>query len=152
MVRRCSVQAPRRWDRSSSGWSPELRDELLTQTTAITARDVWRRLALEDLESEDSLTFYQAAEVAQVLGIDTYDWHWRRLTSDPARGNWYHVMKLANEQRIDDIVAFAEKSCLSRRSVGGQAMNSDWDSSGPLTDPSTSFFRIWAAFQGRDGR
>jgi len=43
------------------------------------------------------------------MGLDAFDWHWRRPQADPHQGsNWFHVMQTATSTRIDQIVSLAE--------------------------------------------
>jgi hypothetical protein len=61
----------------------------------------------EGLQADDNATFWAAEQTAVALGIDTFDAHWRRLLASPPRGNWNAVMRLANEQRIGQIIDLA---------------------------------------------
>jgi hypothetical protein len=45
-----------------------------------------------------------------VLGIDTFDPHWRRLRASPVTGDWHAVMRHANDERIGQIIQLATQS------------------------------------------
>jgi hypothetical protein len=75
---------------------------------AVRAKPHWEALALAGLDSDDHQEFYEAERTARSLGHDTYPAHWRRVVADPIGGNWWAVMQHANDERIDEILEFAE--------------------------------------------
>ncbi len=96
------------WDeRYQHNWTAQERSGLLTRCAEIAARPLWPVLTADGLQSDDNQTFRTAARAARVLNIDAFDPHWRRVLASPVATNWYAVMKLANEQRIDQIIEFA---------------------------------------------
>jgi hypothetical protein len=97
--------------RSHRGWTEERRKELSERCDSILGRPIWIQLVIEDLKSSDNLEFYRADQAAQVLGVDTWTTHWNRLQESPLNsGNWYNVMRQCDEQRIDEIIALAERT------------------------------------------
>jgi hypothetical protein len=57
------------------------------------------------------MTFHRANQVAEALGMATWDTHWRRLQEKPTdSGRWYEVMARCDESWIADVVAFAEQN------------------------------------------
>src|SRR5690606_20337178 len=74
-------------------------------------RPEWADQARNGLTSGDDLEFYQANQVADILGFDTWETHWRRLHEKPTdSGRWYQVMACCDDDRIDDVIGFAEQN------------------------------------------
>lgn len=97
--------------REGRGWAEDKRTELSTLCKSIMERPTWRTLISERLKSDDALVFFEANQSARVLGIDTWPTHWERLQTKPLDSSrWYEVMRLADNERIGEIIAFAEKS------------------------------------------
>lgn len=93
------------------GWTAATRDSLRSACDAILGRPEWLPQVRAGLGSADQLTFAHADQAARALGIDTWDTHWKRLQEKPTEsGRWYHVMALTNEDRIGEVVAFAEQA------------------------------------------
>lgn len=99
-----------RWaGRYDAGWSAEHRDRLRSVCDSILGRLEWGDRIRAKLSSQDEMEFFYANQAAKVLGIDSWDIHWRRLQekpTDPAR--WYHVMALCDEDRAGKVIEFAE--------------------------------------------
>jgi hypothetical protein len=97
------------WDkRREKGWTQNLKSDLLIDLDKILSQPKWRQLVLEKQNSIDNSEFWQVDRAASVLGIDLWDTHWKRLNNSLAdSGRWYNVMKNSNEERIDQIIAFA---------------------------------------------
>ena len=113
------------WDeRYQRGWTSQQRQEVLTACERILSRPEWPERAAAGLQADDDRAFWAASRAARVLGIDTFDAHWRRLAADPlnASGGWYAVMQLADEQRITRIVALAEQELPLEAIAAGPAM------------------------------
>lgn len=100
-----------KWDEHAvRGWTPERRAAFSTRCSEIIAQPQWKDLVQKSLESEEQLTFWQASQAAKVLEIDTWEVQWRRLQEVPTdSGRWYEVMARCDDQRIDTVIAFAEK-------------------------------------------
>jgi hypothetical protein len=111
------------WDeRYQRGWTGQQRHEVLAACEHILSRPVWPGRVTAGLDADDDRAFWAASRAARALGIDAFDAHWRRLTADPLHGNWDAVMKLANEERITRIVAFAEQELPLKAIAVGPAM------------------------------
>jgi hypothetical protein len=99
------------WDDTATargGWSEESRNQAMELVRRYSAESAWTELVQRGLSSSDQQVFYNADRAAQHLGIDTWSIHWRRLQSDPTTpSNWFSLMSLANEDRIDEIVGAA---------------------------------------------
>lgn len=70
-------------------------------------RPHWAQAAIGGLTADDPLTFAQADQACQWLGIDTFDAHLARLRESRPGGSWYEVMRQAGEQRIDAALSAA---------------------------------------------
>lgn len=98
------------WDaRAERGWTPRLRGEFRELCARILARPEWAGRAVSGLGSDDPVEFHRANRVAEALGIDTWERHRIRLErkpEDPAL--WYEIMVRCDEDRIGDVLSFAE--------------------------------------------
>jgi hypothetical protein len=97
-------------NRYEKGWTEQQREDLMRRVQAIKARDLWLPLATESLWSDDLTTFYEADRAARTLGVETFDAYWARIQNDPMHGPWYGAMKQVTEDRIDEVLAFAEQT------------------------------------------
>lgn len=91
------------------GWTIERRSRLLTICDQILKLPKWLDKARASLGSPDDIVFHQAAQVAESLGIETWDVHWRRLHANSKDTNcWYQIMSRSNDSRISEVVSYAE--------------------------------------------
>lgn len=98
-------------ERFNSGWTLESRDRLRSQCDAIISRPEWREKVQNQLENADESQFAIADQAARLLGIETWEIHWRRLQDKPADSTrWFHVMTLCQEGEIEKVVEFAKTS------------------------------------------
>nr|PIE35631.1 MAG: limonene hydroxylase [candidate division KSB3 bacterium] len=96
--------------RKKQGWNLEIRNTLLQTSQRILQRPLWKELVERDLTSDDSATFYTASQAAELLDIDTWDVHWKKLLDKPLEArHWYEIMRRANEERIVEIVKTARE-------------------------------------------
>jgi hypothetical protein len=94
----------------ANGWT-----EAAISVTATRARELigipgWDSVVRNQLESADREAFFRASRAADEIGLDAFDWHWRRLnanTQEPS--HWYFVMAKTNAERIEDVVSLAEQ-------------------------------------------
>lgn len=100
------------WDgRTSCGWTGERRGRLADTCSSIMQQPRWHEAVLAGLESTDERLFHQANEAAAELGIDSWQYHWKRLQASPLdQGRWFHVMHACNNDRIEDVLAFARQA------------------------------------------
>lgn len=94
---------------AASGWSERARRTARALAGQIKAQPQFSRLAAQGLLAEDDVQFHQAATVARLLGQDTLPAHLRRLEADPLSHSWWGAMRLADEERISEIVSLAER-------------------------------------------
>jgi hypothetical protein len=99
-----------RWARRyEAGWTAGCREALRSACTSILGHPEWADRVRANLSSEDEREFAHADLAAKALGINTWDIHWRRLQQRPADpGRWYHVMTLCDDDRIGEVIEFAE--------------------------------------------
>jgi hypothetical protein len=109
-VKRFLEQDEARWaTRYASGWSSELRTRLRAVCSTILERPDWTDRVRAALNSTDGREFGCADAAAKVLGIDTWEVHWRRLREEPREsGRWYHVMAACDGARIESVIELAE--------------------------------------------
>ncbi|PQO45468.1 limonene hydroxylase [Blastopirellula marina] len=92
-------------------WTPERVAELRNICEQLLSRPDCREKALRGLSAEDRMEFHYANAVAEALGVDTWEAHWRRLRECPDDDDrWYHMMVRCDESRIDEVVAYAERT------------------------------------------
>jgi hypothetical protein len=102
------------------GWTPEKRDEMVQQCSAIIQRPVWRDRVLAGLGSSAEEEFQTADRAALVLQIDTWPFHWDRLKEGPSQSiRWWGVMRDCNDNRIADVVALAEMTLALQELANG---------------------------------
>ena len=100
------------WDsRAERGWTNERRDALRAICSGIMNRPEWIGQARDSLSSDDEMEFHRAIQVAEALGLETWDVHWRRLQAKPTdSGRWYHVMARCDDDRVSDAIDFEEQN------------------------------------------
>lgn len=100
------------WEaRAEDGWTAQRRQTLQECCTQILERPGWTELVQQALESSEEQEFYEANQVARILGIPTWDCHWRRLQEQPHdSGRWFHLMLVCEDDHIAEVLAFAEES------------------------------------------
>jgi hypothetical protein len=94
--------------REKRGWTPALRTALREKAAALKRLPHWHELIAAGLTSKDRVSFFEADEAAQALGIDSWDHHFSRLEAGADDG-WFFVMRTDDPSRIDRVVALAEK-------------------------------------------
>jgi hypothetical protein len=72
------------------------------------------------LEGDNDGAFVLANEGARVLGIDTWDKHFQRLTKADGIA-WFAVMRTSDPERVDRVVAYAEQHLPLDRIATGPA-------------------------------
>lgn len=98
-------------DRASRGWTPEVRSMLLDRCDGVMNSPLWRQLVQEELESSDDCIFGAANQAASILGIDTWECHWKRLQADPLElGRWFDAMQVCGNDHVAEVVACAERA------------------------------------------
>ncbi len=97
--------------RGNRGWTPEKREGMLRQCSELVQQPHWRDRVHTAIRSEDEVEFFDADRAASVLEIDTWSFHWDRLKKQPLQSSrWFGVIRVCNESRIANVVAFAESA------------------------------------------
>lgn len=97
------------WEgRKQKGWTDDLKLNLLADLNKILDDPKWKKIVLDKKYTTDDQEFWEVDQAAGILEIDLWDAHWNRLTKNPTdSGNWYNIMKNANNERIDQILLLA---------------------------------------------
>jgi hypothetical protein len=61
------------------------------------------------LASQDTSTFYEASAAAKVLGIDTWQRHFERVSAGVDGGSWFEISQTPDRERMARVVALAER-------------------------------------------
>ena len=102
----------RDWDNlASCGWNEENRKHVGNEAHAVEALPKWREEVTKALSSHDSELGYFMIEAARMLNIDSWDALYERQSAHPSTEDsyWIPLMKTDDRQRIERVVALAEK-------------------------------------------
>ncbi|WP_433724406.1 hypothetical protein ACQP0C_27225 [Nocardia sp. CA-129566] len=94
---------------SDHDWPQQTCDRLMDTCRRIMDQGHWPALAAADLAAQDRQKFWAAEHTARALGMETFDAQMRRLRTG-LDWSWSAVMELADDARIDSILALAEHS------------------------------------------
>jgi len=109
-------------ERLAHGWSEAARVQVTELARHYITRNEWHAVIRAQLASEDARIFDRASRAAQQAGIDAYEWYWRRVCADPQDATaWLLAMDGANSERIDQLVALAERALPLDRIAAGPA-------------------------------
>jgi len=100
------------WEkRTRTGWTEPRRREMSALCDDILARKEWKAVVMRSLGSHDQRIFFDADTAAGVLGIDTWEVHFERVKATPINSSsWYGLMRQTNENRIGQVLEFAESA------------------------------------------
>ena len=95
------------------GWTEEIRKNIARKASTILNKPEWKEKAISILESEvhsdkNTQLFYKAARVAEVLGVDTWDYYYKRQKSGQG-SEWFYLMQTKDSAQIDKVIALAEE-------------------------------------------
>lgn len=96
-------------EREHRGWTKPLREKLTDLVKDLLNHEDWFKIAELGLRSDDNVEFYKADAVARALGIDTWERHYSRLIEGKDSNAWGTLMKTDDIDRIDRVLAIAEK-------------------------------------------
>jgi len=104
------LSEPDGWEkRYGSGWTELGRQTMQSLSSDIIRREDWPRRIKLALESTDEGEFYEGDESARVLSIDTWAIHFEKVRIAPITSHsWYRLMQQTDENRVDQVLAFAE--------------------------------------------
>jgi hypothetical protein len=100
------------WSKREKGaWEKHDRHALEKKAEKIVNKPEWRQLVLDNLNTADEAVFWKVNRSADILKIDIWETHWKRLTDSPLdSGRWYNIMSHVNASRIDDVLNFAKQA------------------------------------------
>ncbi|PRP98629.1 hypothetical protein [Enhygromyxa salina] len=92
------------------GWTLEIRRVVLDMCARVVARPEWPRLVQEGLETESLERFHQADAAAQLLGIDAWSHHLRRVQASPRSSpSWFRLVQTEDDDRFAQALQLAER-------------------------------------------
>jgi hypothetical protein len=91
------------------GWTLEIRRSVLDMCARVAARPEWARLVHEGLEAESLERFHQADAAAQLLGIDAWEHHLRRVQQNPhSSPSWFRLVQTEDDARFEQALELAK--------------------------------------------
>ena len=110
------------WDaRGEHGWTAERRERIAHLAEGILSRPNWSERAMSGLESDDQEIFWRARQVADKIGIDTWEYSFRRQESGQSE-EWYYLMQTDNPAKIDRVIALAKSTIPLDKVATGAAL------------------------------
>ena len=92
------------------GWTLEIRRSVLEMCARVAERDEWPSLVHAGLDAESLERFHQADAAAQLLDIDAWPHHLRRVQADPQRSpSWFRLVQTEDAARFDRALALASE-------------------------------------------
>lgn len=92
------------------GWDLERRARVLEMCERVAQRTEWPAQVREGLEASDLARFHQADAAAQLLDIDAWDHHLRRIEQSPRNSpSWFRLVQTEDDERFDYVLALAER-------------------------------------------
>lgn len=92
------------------GWELDIRARVLDMCATVVARPEWPALVNEGLEAEELERFHQADAAAQLLGIDAWPHHLRRVEANPLSSpSWFRLVQTEDEERFDRVLGMARR-------------------------------------------
>jgi hypothetical protein len=83
------------------GWTLEIRRVVLDMCERVAERPEWTALVLAGLEAESLEAFHQADAAAQLLGIDAWPHHLRRVEANPRNSpSWFRLVQTEDPERF----------------------------------------------------
>lgn len=121
------------------GWTLEIRSRVLEMCERVAARPGWAERVAEGLEAESLERFHQADAAAQLLGIDAWPHHLRRVQADPRRSpSWFRLVSTEDEPRFVQALELARELLPIDEIATGPAEESglgpEWDIHDTLLD------------------
>ena len=121
------------------GWTVEIRSRVLEMCERVAARPGWAERVAEGLEAESLERFHQADAAAQLLDIDAWPHHLRRVQADPRRSpSWFRLVSTEDEPRFVQALELARELLPIDEIATGPADESglgpEWDIHDTLLD------------------
>jgi len=114
------------------GWTLEIRARVLDMCERFAARPGWAEAVAEGLEVESLEHFHQADAAAQLLDIDAWPHHLRRVQADPGRSpSWFRLVQTEDDARFEQALALARELLPLDKIATGPAqevgLGPEWD-------------------------
>jgi hypothetical protein len=121
------------------GWTLEIRSRVLEMCERVATRPGWAERVAEGLEAESLERFHQADAAAQLLDIDAWPHHLRRVQADPRRSpSWFRLVSTEDEPRFVQALELARELLPIEEIATGPAEESglgpEWDIHDTLLD------------------
>lgn len=111
--------------RYEKGWNVSSKETSRKDCLEIIQLYRWPHLVHSSIMSENSVEEYCAIRSAQELGIDIWKPLFNKLQLNPLeQGLYYHLMQMANKERVEELVEFAEKN-LPLQEITSKPFSSD---------------------------
>lgn len=95
-------------EKGKKGWTKAVREEISELAKAVLDKPAWKEKVLNGLQSSDNYQFYVATSVGKQLGVDVWPYFFERQRSGLG-DEWYHLMQTENPERIDQVIALAQR-------------------------------------------
>lgn len=106
------VEQIHRYVTDHSSWPSHLCESLAVDSQLILTSPEWEVRAIAELESSlelrESQPFHTAASVAKAVGVDVWEYYYRRQKIG-VDSEWFYLMQTKSEERVDMVVTLAEK-------------------------------------------
>jgi hypothetical protein len=104
------------------GWTLEIRRAVLDMCERVAERPEWAALVHAGLEAESLETFHQADAAAQLLGIDAWPHHLRRVEASPSNSpSWFRLVQTEDPARFAQALQLARTLLPLREIASGPA-------------------------------
>lgn len=95
-------------DQKENGWNQDIISNCLIEIFEILNSRDWKIVANEELKSNNNVTYWNAKQAAEKLGIDLWETVWAKLEQKPIDSSaWYDVTNYSKPEHSDKIINFA---------------------------------------------
>ncbi|KAF0812225.1 hypothetical protein IGB42_03215 [Andreprevotia sp. IGB-42] len=103
------IEQPREWEvLEAYGWKNSARQRIVDSAKEILKEKHWALMVQDQLQAEDSVSFWSAARAAEVLGDDP--WEQRFCHQQNGRSEqWYDLMRTDDANRVQRVIDLAVK-------------------------------------------
>lgn len=97
-------------EHKQNAWNQDIISNCLIEIVEILNSRDWKELTQEGLKSKDQVTYREAKQSAEKLGIDLWETVWTKLQEDPIdHCAWYDATYYGKPEQADQIIDFALK-------------------------------------------
>ncbi|GAB2982275.1 hypothetical protein GCM10027049_18540 [Mucilaginibacter puniceus] len=95
-------------EQSKNGWTQDIISNCLIDIVDILNSKDWLSMAMEALNSNDNITYWNAKMAAKILDIDIWEIVWHKLKDNPHEISlWYDVTHEAKPENIEEVIQLA---------------------------------------------